>query len=116
MARSHPTLMSKMAAEKRLTKEYHIPMANLADILPYRCSVCGKYGIFCHIRNISNLTEFRDHVLSEEYNLAMNQYRVFFNQREEIGCQTPHESSQPPQKSASNEPIQNFKPFNCSEC
>ena len=60
-----------MAEEKRLTKGYFIQLANMTEfnmetwqhesILPYRCKVCGKVGIFCFIRNNSNLKEFGDH-------------------------------------------------------
>ena len=88
MARSHNLLMPKMSAEKRLTNKRSpsgsYKLANLAteNVLPYECEICGKFGIFCHIRHNNYQHKFKNQDSYSKHSLAMNQYLAFIpNQR-----------------------------------
>ena len=88
MARSNNLLMPTMAAEKRLTNKRSpsgsYKVANLAteNVLPFECEICGKFGIFCHIRHNNYQHKFKDQDSYSKHSLAMNRYLAFFpNQR-----------------------------------
>ena len=90
MARSNNLLMPTMAAEKRLTNKRSpsgsYKVANLAteNVLPFECEICGKFGIFCHIRHNNYQHKFKDQDSYSKHSLAMRQYLAFVpNQRQD---------------------------------
>ena len=90
MARSNNLLMPTMAAEKRLTNKRSpsgsYKVANLAteNVLPFECEICGKFGIFCHIRHNNYQHKFKDEDSNIKHTLAMRQYLAFVpNQRQD---------------------------------
>ena len=90
MARSNNLLMPTMAAEKRLTNKRSpsgsYKVANLAteNVLPFECEICGKFGIFCHIRHNNYQHKFKDEDSNIKHTLAMRQYLAFLpNQRQD---------------------------------